>query len=190
MEIVVKGNKPIVKQKKENELTNKIEYDSQPITVELEWFEVSVAIHLSGLRNTESLRRGYNDKAKYKGRDLHDNLYGTLGEIAFAKATNCYFPMTVNTFKEADVGSHWQIRTVGSNRNKDLIIRPEDNDEHYYVLVEVVKNKSVYDCTIHGWITGKDGKDNKYLSDFGHPERPKAFRIPKNRLQPTYQMPI
>ena len=156
----------------------------------LTWFEVSVAIHISGLRNTESLRRGYNDSNRYKGRDLHDNLYGTLGEIAFAKATDSYFPMTVNTFKGADVGWNWQVRTVGSNRNRDLIIRHDDPDNHYFVLVEVVKNKSVYDCTIHGWIKGIDGKDYQFLSDFGHPERPKAFRIPQNRLSTPSTLPI
>ena len=93
-----------------------------PSKVLLKWYEVSTAIHIVGLRHTESLRKSMQDKHGYKGRDMQDNLYGVLGEIAFAKATNTYFPMTVNTFKDADVGIDWQVRTVGSNKNRDLIV--------------------------------------------------------------------
>ena len=45
----------------------------------LEWYEASVAIHVVGLRHTESLRKGLRDKHGYAGRDVHDNLYGVLG---------------------------------------------------------------------------------------------------------------
>jgi hypothetical protein len=163
-----------------------------PSVVKLTWYEVSTAIHLVGLRHTESLRKGLEHKYGYKGRDMQDNLYGMLGEIAFAKAIDKYFPMTVNTFKEADIGKVWQIRTVGSNKNRDLIVRPSDATGHKYALVEVEKINPTasYKATIHGWIEGVNAKDNKYLSDFGHPERPKAFQIPQKDLRPTSWMPI
>ena len=146
---------------------------SHPSDVTLTWYEVSVAIHLVGLRHTESLRNNMKDQHGYKGRDMQDNLYGMLGEIAFAKITNKYFPMTVNTFKEADIGINWQVRTVGSNNNRDLIVRPADPSKHKYVLVEIIKSPSThydvasnhtYQATIHGWIEGTTAKDNKYLS--------------------------
>jgi hypothetical protein len=175
---------------------------SYPSAVTLTWYEVSVAIHLVGLRHTESLRKNMKDKHGYKGRDLQDNFYGMLGELALAKATNKYFPMTVNTFKEADIGNNWQVRTVGSNKNRDLIVRPADPTKHKYILVEITKEFEMgyrnltphstndYQATVHGWIEGMNAKDPKYLSDFGHPDRPKAYRIPKKDLRPTSWMPI
>ena len=161
-----------------------------PSKVLLKWFEVSTAIHIVGLRHTESLRKSMQDKLGYKGRDMQDNLYGVLGEIAFAKATNTYFPMTVNTFKDADVGIDWQVRTVGSNKNRDLIVRPTDPTSHKYVLVEITKSNTFYEARIHGWIEGVQAKREIYKSDFGHPERPHAYRIPKKDLRPTTWMPI
>ena len=170
---------------------------SYPSAVTLTWYEVSVAIHLVGLRHTESLRKNMKDKHGYKGRDIQDNFYGMLGEIAFAKAIDKYFPMTVNTFKEADIGINWQVRTVGSNKNRDLIVRPADPSKHKYVLVEISKELETghrasndYIATIHGWIEGTNAKDPKYLSDFGQPDRPKAYRIPKKDLRPTSWMPV
>ena len=163
---------------------------SYPSAVTLTWYEVSVAIHLVGLRHTEALRKGMKDKHGYKGRDLQDNFYGMLGEIAFAKATGKYFPMSVNTFKDADIGINWQVRTVGSNNNRDLIVRPADPSKHKYVLVEICKSEDNYVATIHGWIEGTQAKDNKYLSYFGNPDRPPAYRIPKKDLRPTSWMPV
>ena len=172
---------------------------SYPSSVTLNWYEVSTAIHLVGLRHTEALRQGMKDKHGYNGRDIQDNFYGMLGEIAFAKATKQYFPMTVNTFKEADIGYNWQVRTVGSNKNRDLIVRPSDPIKHRYVLVEINKElndghleraSNGYVATIHGWIEGINAQDAKYLSDFGQPHRPKAYRITKKDLRPTSWMPI
>ena len=163
---------------------------SYPSAVTLTWYEVSVAIHLVGLRHTEALRKCMKDKHGYKGRDLQDNFYGMLGEIAFAKATGKYFPMSVNTFKDADIGINWQVRTVGSNNNRDLIVRPADPSKHKYVLVEICKSEDNYVATIHGWIEGTQAKDNKYLSYFGNPDRPPAYRIPKKALRPTTWMPV
>ena len=163
---------------------------SHPSAVTLTWYEVSVAIHLVGLRHTEALRKGMKDKHGYKGRDLQDNFYGMLGEIAFAKATGKYFPMSVNTFKEADIGINWQVRTVGSNNNRDLIVRPADPSKHKYVLVEICKSEDNYVATIHGWIEGTQAKDKQYLSYFGNPDRPPAYRITKKDLRPTTWMPV
>ena len=153
----------------------------------LNWYEVSVAMHLVGLRHTEAMRKKLQDKHGYTGRDVHDNLYGVLGEMAFAKISNRYFPMTVNTFKEADIGDDWQIRTVGSNKNTNLIVRYADPNEHNYALISIAKAAGTYKATFKGWIKGKDAKQARFLTDFGYPTRPKVFRVPDSELQrPTY----
>ena len=48
--------------------------DIQNNTCYLEWYEVSVAMHLVGLRHTEAMRKRLQDKHGYTGRDVHDNL--------------------------------------------------------------------------------------------------------------------
>ena len=155
------------------------------LEIKFHWYEVSVAIHIVNLRHVESLRKGLRDAHGYKGRDMQDNLWGVLGEIGFAKAMNVYYPMTVNTFKQADVGRNWQVRTVGSNKNRSLLIRPVDPTPHKYMLVEVYKDKYAftYHAKLLGWIEGIDGKDDKYLTDCGHPDRPKVYRIPQKDLR-------
>jgi len=159
-------------------------------TCDLSWYEVSVAIHIAGLRNTESLRSGLKDNHGYTGRDLHDNLYGVLGEMAFAKISGRYYPMTVNTFKGADIGNKWQIRTVGSNKNRNLIIRFADPDSHYYALIEIKKYGDNYKAVFKGWVQGKAGKLAKYLTDFGYEKGPKVFKVPDSALQKPYWFPI
>ena len=159
-------------------------------TCYLNWYEVSVAIHIAGLRNIESLRKGLKDNHGYTGRDLQDNLYGVLGEMAFAKICNRYFPMTVNTFKGADIGDKWQIRTVGSNKNRNLIIRFADPDSHYYALIDVSKRGDNYKAVFKGWIRGKEAKLAKYLTDFGYEKRPKVFKVPDSALKTTSWFPF
>ena len=162
----------------------------------LTWNEVSVALHISALRHTESIRQKLKDNHGYTGRDIHDNFYGVLGEMAFAKISNQYFPMTVNNFKDADIGHQWQIRTVGSNKNRNLIVRYADPNTHFYALIEVQKcltwarDEDTYKATFKGWIKGKDAKQARYLTDFGYKDRPKVFSVPYSELKPTSWYPL
>jgi|TARA_R110000803_G_scaffold39334_2_gene84921 hypothetical protein len=151
-------------------------------SVRLEWFEVSVALHIAGLRHAMSVRDKRKDNHGYQGRDLQDNLYGVLGEMAVAKLKNFYFPATVDTFKNADLGKNIQVRTVGSNRNRNLIVRPDDSCSDVFVLVEIIKKEGYYDGLVHGWIWGKDAKRDDWLSNFGQPHRPSAYRVPTSEL--------
>lgn len=162
----------------------------------LKWNEVSVALHIASLRHTESIRMGLKDNHGYTGRDLHDNLYGVLGEMAFSKITGRYFPMTVNNFKDADVGDKWQIRTVGSNKNRSLIVRYPDPDHHFYALMHVercemwARKEDSYKAVFKGWITAKDAKQARYLTDFGYTERPKVFKVPNSALKMLDWVPM
>ena len=161
----------------------------------LKWNEVSVALHIASLRHTESLRKSLKDNHGYHGRDLHDNFYGVMGEMVFAKISGQYFPMTVNNFKGADIGEKWQVRTVGSNKNRSLIIRYADPDHHYYALIEVERKNAtyignLYKGILHGWIQGKEGKRARYLTDFGYKDRPKVFSVPYSELKPPSWYPL
>tara|TARA_Y100001951_G_C11291775_1_gene272670 strand:- start:1467 stop:2051 length:585 start_codon:yes stop_codon:yes gene_type:complete len=173
--------------------------------IKITWYEASTVLHITNLRHIESLRKGFKHRHGYKptiGEDIQDNFYGAMGELAFAKATDTYFPMSVNTFKEADVGINWQVRTVGSHRNRDLLIRPNDPTKHKYVLVEITNDPSdanmllglgtatQYIAIIHGWIEGVVGKKPEYLTHMGHPDRPKVYRIAQDALRCPSWIPI
>ena len=149
----------------------------------LAWYEVSIAVHVAGLRHAMSIRDQRKDNHGYKGRDMQDNLFGVLGEMAVAKFKNYYFAGTVDTFKDADIGKYIQVRTVGSNRNRNLIVRKADPDNHVYVLVEISKQTGGYNGTIHGWIMGGDAKKSEWLTDFGQPNRPMAYKVPMSSLR-------
>jgi hypothetical protein len=161
----------------------------------LTWNEVSVGLHISALRHTESIRMKLRDNHGYTGRDIQDNLYGVLGEMAFAKITGRYFPMTVNNFKDADVGDKWQIRTVGSNKNRSLIVRYDDPNDHFYALMYIercemwAREEDCYKATFKGWTNAKDAKQAKYLTDFGYTERPKVFKVPDSSLRMLAGLP-
>jgi len=152
----------------------------------LEWYEASQAMSIVGLRHSMSLRDKRKDNHGYSGRDVHDNFWGVLGEMAFAKLKNVYYAGTVDTFKDADVGENYQVRTVGSNKNRNLIIRPDDPTQDIYVLVEVAKCGGYYSCVLHGGIYGYDGKRDEWLSDFGQPHRPSAYRVPNRSLNKEF----
>ena len=154
----------------------------EEFAVRLEWYEVSVALHISGLRHAMCVRDKREDNKSYEGRDVHDNLYGVLGEMAVAKLKGIYFPATVDTFKDADLGKNIQVRTVGSNRNRNLIVRPDDSSTDVFVLVEITKMQGYYEGIVHGWIWGKDAKRDEWLSDFGQPYKAPAYKVPTEEL--------
>ena len=99
-------------------------------------------------------------------------------------------------FKDADIGHQWQIRTVGSNKNHNLIVRYADPNPHFYALIEVQKcltwarDEDTYKATFKGWIKGKDAKQARYLTDFGYKDRPKVFSVPYSELKPTSWYPL
>lgn len=151
-------------------------------SVRLEWYEVSVAIHVAGLRQSMCIRDKRKDRPSFDGRDMQENFFGVMGEMAVAKFKGMYFPGTVDTFKDADLGKNIQVRTVGSNRNRSLIVRPADSSSDVFVLVEITKKEGFYEGVIHGWIWGRQAKRDDWLSHFGQPHKPPAYKVPTEAL--------
>lgn len=102
---------------------------------------------------------------------------GAKGECGLAKYLNVYWVGSVNTFKhERDVGGVFDVRSVDT-WNKRLIVRADDPDDAYFVLVLVEGDA----CYIRGYILGKDAKKGKWLRDYG--DRESAFFVPVDALK-------
>lgn len=150
------------------------------IEVTLEKAEVLQATIVAVERCMESLSKGHQAKPPLKPgvNPLVLNIEGACGELAYAKARGIYYIPKVNSFKEADFGDKVQIRTR-SDHNYDLLIRDNDDPEHFYVLVTGM----LPSYRIVGWIKGADAKANpEWRKDWGG--RGEAWFVPQSALKP------
>ena len=137
-----------------------------------------MAATIGAMRQAESMRSGLKPAYGFKDYEspLSIHIEGACGELAYCKARDKFFEGRVNTFKEADIGTNVQIRTR-SKHEYDLIVRDKDKDEDYFVLITGV-------CptyTIHGYILGKDAKQEMWKKEYGG--RVAAYFVPKEYLK-------
>lgn len=146
--------------------------------VSLSLEEAKMAYAVAVDRQLDAMRRGLHGRHG-AGEDLEISiglhLIGAAGEIAVAKALGVYWPPSVGTFKAPDLGSEVQVRTR-TNDKHDLIIRPEDSDDDFFVLA--VGRLPVF--RIVGWIYGAYAKRECWIQMHGG--RPPAFFVPQSAL--------
>jgi len=146
------------------------------IEVELNWVELWLASEIGKLRQFESLRKGLPDKYGFEGAGWNLHILGASGEMAAAKALGIYYGGSVNTFRtQADVGS-LEIRTR-SKDSYELLVRPDDKDQAIYVHVTGSNTK----FKVHGWLFGKEAKEEQYLQTHGG--RDPAYFVPFSALK-------
>jgi len=147
------------------------------IEVELEDAEIRNATRVGLVRFDEANSRGYENKHGLgKSQQVIVHMVGARGEAAFCKAAGLVWPAHINTFMAPDVGEDIQIQT----RTKDyydLIVRPNDNELHRFVLVLGLYRR----FTIVGWIRGVDAKVKKFEKAYGN--RPPAWFVPQKSLR-------
>lgn len=96
--------------------------------------------------------------------------------MAFAKFVNKYWNGSVNTFKNGGDVGRFQVRTR-SDHSYDLIIRPDDRDSDYFILV--TGQAPVF--RVRGFILAADAKRmSECIQTYGG--RPPAWFIPADRL--------
>lgn len=144
--------------------------------VELTSAELMQGALVGVMRHVESLKSrrtpGYG-----ASKDLWSlHLEGALGEMAFAKAMSIYWGGTVCSFSGADLGDNLQVRTR-SKHDWDLLVRPQDADDHIYILVTGTAPNYV----VRGWIVGSEAKRPHYLQSYGN--RPDAYFVPQEDLR-------
>lgn len=136
-------------------------------------------------RRIESMRRGGNERngldRKKVAEAWYYNVVGAMGELAAAKALNLHWRASVNAKKnEPDIGEDVQVRTLARG-DYDLIVRPDDIDDHRYVLV----TGDPPTFRVVGWMKGREAKANKeWLFDRGNRDVP-VFWVPQKHLVPV-----
>lgn len=138
--------------------------------------EIEIAAAVGRLRRVESIRQGLIPAHGFDGHGYWDiDIEGAGAELAYAKSRGRYWGGCVNTFKGADVGTNVQIR---STKRKDgcLIVRDDDPEDHYFVLVtgEIPKFRVV------GWMLGEDAKQERWAKEPNGRER--AYFVPQGEL--------
>lgn len=148
----------------------------------LDWSELELAAAVGLRRQLSSMRDQREDRYGFSGPGWSIHIEGACGELAVAKAMGRYWNGGVDTFKgpdvpgqAADTGSI-QVRTR-SNRDYDLIVRPNDADQDVFILV----TGRAPEFEVHGWIRGREAKQEMWLRTYG--DRPPAYFVPQAALQ-------
>ena len=152
------------------------------IKVRLTENEMRMAASTGVERQLSSLSKGLKDKHGFDGStpwEIHIN--GSLAEAAAAKGLDIFYRGDVDTFKNADLGGNIQVRHT-KMEPPQLIVRPTDSDNDIFVLV----TGAAPEYTLHGWMMGKDAKQNKWSR--GYAGRPPAFFVPLEELNDIHQL--
>lgn len=103
--------------------------------------------------------------------------YGAIAEYAYCKYRNVHWNGSIGSFKDADVGTAVQVRHTKLDHGC-LIIRDNDDDNHYFILVTGTGPT----FNIVGWLKGSDGKKREYCR--APNEREPAYFVVQERLHP------
>lgn len=146
-------------------------------TVHLSMEEMAMVSLVSGLRRGESKTNGRQDNHGFNGESAWDiEIEGCAAEMAYCKMRGQYWNGSVCSFKEADAGKNVQIRHT-TLENGSLIVREDDNEDHFYVLVTgrapVLK--------VCGWIRGSEAKQEQFRR--APNGREAAFFVPQKALR-------
>lgn len=152
--------------------------------VRLSFAECSAAAGLAVNRHLYAIFKDMPDNHGVNGDGWEAHIEGACGELAAAKAIDCYPLFTLNNFKQPDLPHNTHVRLrLPANHSMDLIVRPDDADDGKYILV--TGQMPAYQ--VWGWIYGRDAKRPEWLKDHGG--RPDAWFVPKSALKPFTEFP-
>ena len=127
--------------------------------IELTRAEIEIAKSIGCLRRMASMKQGHKNAHGFDGSTAWDiDIEGAAAELAYCKYRGKYWGGCVNTYKGADVGSNVQIRST-TRPDGCLIVRDNDPDDHFFVLVV----GRIPAFTVVGFIKGCDAKQKKWI---------------------------
>lgn len=138
-----------------------------------------------GLQRLHESRKGgrYAHRSERERAYYHrmvDDMSGAAAERAVCKLLDEPWQARINTFHQvADVGIAWEVRSSSLTTNHSLILRDDDPDERFYIMV---LTDQAPDFKILGMILGADAKQPQWRRD-PHRQRP-AWFVPPQALQP------
>jgi hypothetical protein len=151
-----------------------------------------------GAADALALKRGAASRnlrsEKYKPKSLPQIAYdccAAYGEFAVAKFLSQPPPDGVNTWHAPDVGDCVQVRTIGLQEpgtpppsTKGLLVRPNDNGAHLFVLVHVDMQVTARTriCDLLGYIEGEAAQ----RPEWWHRD---VWIVPRTALMPCDLLP-
>jgi hypothetical protein len=149
--------------------------------VTLEWHEYAMGSEVGKLRMLASIRRGSAHRYGMDRQGWTEHIEGACAELAVAKTLGVYWDGSVDTFKGRPdlpgVEVRWRSRPEW-----DLIVRPDDDPDAWFVLV--VGSCPTY--TVVGAMQGRDARRDEWSRDYGG--RPPAWFVPQAHLLPIEAM--
>lgn len=147
-------------------------------TVKLVPAEILHAAHCGAMRYVQNIKLGRPPTyGSERESPWHTHINGALGEVAVAKFLGRYWDGMgalgdLGALDVRDVQVRWRAKDW-----YDLLLHPEDGDDLPFVLV----TGAAPSYRLHGWIIGRDGKQDRYWSDpaGGRP----AFFVPQADLR-------
>lgn len=152
------------------------------IDIELTSAEIMMAAQAGIMRQVENIKK--KSQAYYGASTTSDwqlHIEGCLGEFALSKFLNVWWGGKGDK-RGCDVGVY-DVRTRSSH-SYDLILHENDPDDRVFWLVTGVNGS----YKVHGWILGKNGKQEKYWADPAK-NRP-AFFIPSSELNDPMELKL
>lgn len=129
------------------------------VTIELDYPQIMMGVYAGGVRHLQFLKR--NARPMY-GKDVStvwgEQIEGALSEYALAKHLNVHWE-GVGVAGGNDLADE-EVR-VTKYQNGNLLLHPADKNDKRYWLLTGENGK----YTIHGYIYGRDGKQQKYWRD-------------------------
>ena len=147
--------------------------------VKLEPFEVELAFENSTRRYISNLKQGKTFSYGYTGgfeKTITDSVLGSLGEIAFAKATNTFFNNSYSDsyarYTDSDFQDNIEIRTQKKKDYNFLLIRPQEKKGKYVLVI----HDGDFSFSLMGWYPFYSDMPSR-LTNFGHTNRPPAYKV-------------
>jgi hypothetical protein len=147
------------------------------VQIVLSWFEVYRAAECGAMRQIEALKRGRPHRYGTPPQDewgVHVEACGA--EMAVAKAYNLYWePVARSPEKLAGDVADLQVRSTWRDNGRLILHDPKDANDAVFVLV----TGRLPTFTVRGWITGANGKQQRYWDEGdGRP----AYFVPQSAL--------
>ncbi len=161
-----------------------------PNLVELTASEEAFAADVGKARQKAFERMRWRDiRPGIKGEAAH--VMGAKCELAFAKFLGTKWDAKVfnpNDFNEVtrifDVAG-CEVRGT-EYRNAHLPIKSKDKDDAPFVLV--IRSGSLYEMA--GWIYGRDGKQDRWVKDYGYSLPWVTYMVPRMELIPMSKLAV
>jgi hypothetical protein len=145
----------------------------------LKLHEVLLCAVAGAMRHVEDMKLARREKYDAPTEGVWDrHVEGCIGELVIAK--HLWVPWVgKGVLRGPDAGDSEQVRTGMKLSHSHLILHKDDADDLRYWLV----CGSGLHYRVHGWLLGRDGKQQKYWGDPFGKNRP-AFWVPASDLHP------